>query len=369
MRSFSPYNRKLLKRYDQWMIAMHYVPGTQRVYRRTLRKFAEFMGERSMVSASHWDIRQFMTRVSEDGSTLNATYRHLSVLRLFYDFLNLGGLVSYVPPRLVRLRRGPTNPGPMLTEFQIRRLIDATRTLRERALIEFFYGSGCRLCEAKTLTVECVDLIHRTARILGKLGMVRTVLLTKSAADALGAYIGDRRTGLVFQQDMPLQRGCVAKRGNRWVGLWTDYGEPGPRHPRKVKDLGRLDQIPYENARLEFETFLRGKNLVRPISTRPLSNMAVQHLVKLIGERAGLRNVGPHMLRRSFATHLYDHGAALEVVQALLGHRFLQTTLGYTRLSTGRLKKTFERCHPRRKMNECAPQHGDEASPQGGNVD
>jgi site-specific recombinase XerD len=120
---------------------------------------------------------------------------------------------------------------------------------------------------------------------------------------------------------------------------------------------------------LEFETFLQGKNLARPISTHPLSNMAVQHLIKLIGERAGLRNVGPHMLRRSFATHLYDHGAALEVVQALLGHRFLQTTLGYTRLSTGRLKKTFERCHPRRKMNECAPGHGEDASPQIKNVD
>lgn len=343
---------------------MHYVEATQSAYRRTLRKFAEFMGERSLVSASHWDIRRFMTSVSEDGSTLGATYRHLSVLRLFYDFLNLGGVVSYVPPRLVRLRRGATNPGPMLTELQVRRLIEATRTLRERALIEFFYGSGCRLREARKLTVECVDLTHRTVRIVGKLGKVRVALLTKSAADALGAYIGDRRTGLVFQQDMPIQRGCVAKRGNRWVGLWTDYAEPGPRHPRKAKDLGRLDQVPYEHAKRGFEAFLQGKSLCRPISTRPLSNMAVQHLVKSIGERAGLRNVGPHMLRRSFATHLYDHGASLEVIQALLGHKFLQTTLGYTRLSTGRLRKTFERCHPRRRMNERASGHPEEKPPQ-----
>jgi site-specific recombinase XerD len=105
-----------------------------------------------------------------------------------------------------------------------------------------------------------------------------------------------------------------------------------------------------EVAKQKFDKLLEGVNLVCPAIDRPLSNTGVRMILREVGERAGLKNVGAHMLRRSFATHLYDHGAGLEVIQALLGHVYLQTTLQYTRLSTGRLLKTFEKCHPRGRM-------------------
>lgn len=351
MRSYAGWNKRLAKRYDQWMIAMHYAPETKSKYRKTIRIFMEFLADKSAARVTHWDIRRFIGSVSENGASLDATYRHLSVVRLFYDFLNLGGVVSYVAPRLVRLRRPLKNPGPMLTESQVRRLLAATQTLRERAVVELFYGSGCRLSEAIHLRVENIDLVDKVARVRGKFGKVRSVLLTKNSAEALQAYIGDRQTGFVFRQDLPRQKGCVAKRGNYWVGLWVDYSGPGPEYRRQAEMLGRIDLVPYESAKSELNRRLEGAALARPEIDRPLSKMAIGTLLLKVGERAGLRNVGAHMLRRSFATHLHDHGASLEVIQKLLGHTYITTTARYTQLSTGRLAKTFERCHPRRRMN------------------
>lgn len=352
MRNFAQYNLLLLKKYEQWMVAMHYVKHTQDHYRKALREFVKFLGEKSAATVTHWDIRDFIVRISEDGASLDKTYRYLGVVRLFYDFLNLGGVVSYVAPRLVRLRRPLENGGPFLTESQVQRLIAATRTLRERALIELFYGTGCRLAEARHLKVEDIDLIGRTARITGKFGKVRNALLTKNAVEALRTYIGDRPSGFVFQKDMPIQKGSLGKKEDYWVGQWINYGSAGPPYRRESQSLGRVDVVPYEEARERFRKTLGNVNLVRPQSSGPLSRMAVQVMLEHIGERAGLKNVGPHMLRRSFATHLLDHGASLDVIQALMGHVYLQTTVRYTRLSTGRLVKTFERCHPRGKMNE-----------------
>ena len=114
---------------------MHYAQHTQDSYRRTVRLFLNFLANRSVVSVTHEDIRQFISQVSEDGATLNTAYRHLAVLRLFYDFLNLGGVVSYVAPRLVSLRTPPRKNLPTLSESEVRHLMAATRTKRERALV------------------------------------------------------------------------------------------------------------------------------------------------------------------------------------------------------------------------------------------
>ena len=351
MRSYANFNRRLAQRHDDWLIALHYNPQTRTCYRRTLGMFVDFLGNKSIASVTHMEIRQFMTQVAKDGASWSSTYRHLSVLRVFFDFLNLGGIVSYVAPRLVRLRAPRCELPPILSEKQIHQLIAATRTLRERALIETFYGTGCRLREVTHLKVGEVDLAARTARVIGKSRKVRTVLLTKRAAQALKAYIGDRQSGFVFRVDKPTQKGCLTSQHGHWMAHWRVYDGMGRIVLRKSKRLGSLGIVSPEIARRKFDSLLKGFNLVRSRQDEPLSNTTIQTIFGQVGARAGLKNVGPHMLRRSFATHLYDHGARLEVIQALLGHVFLETTLRYTRLSTGRLVKTFEHCHPRDQMN------------------
>ena len=99
-------------------------------------------------------------------------------------------------------------------------------------------------------------------------------------------------------------------------------------------------------AEQKLRELLVGVQLTRPVPDRPLTNSSILIVVNTVGYRAGFKYVGVHTLRRSFATHLYDHGASIEIIQALLGHVYLGTTLGYTRLSRSRMARAIDQSHP-----------------------
>lgn len=333
---------------------MHYAKHTQSMYGQVLHRFVAFIGKRSITTVGHVDIQRYLSQISENGATLNGAYRVLGVLRLFYDFLNLGGLVNYVAPRYVRLRR-PWAEGPSpLTETQVNKLISATRTLRERALIEFFYGTGCRLSEVLLLKIEDLDLDARIARVRGKLGKVRTVLFTKSATDALRAYIKDRRKGYVFLQDRPIQKGSLHIQDGQWKVKWGFWSRPGGPRTLRTKCLGSVERVSYEDARRKQDALIARHTFRRPIRRYPLSGVCARSIFKKITSRAGLKNVTPHTLRRTFATHLYNHGASIDIIRILMGHVWIQTTMKYARMGTDQLAKTFDKCHPRDELNEQA---------------
>jgi site-specific recombinase XerD len=162
---------------------------------------------KSTIDVTHWDVRRFMLYLSEGGVSLICARKHLLSLPRFYDFLNLGGLVDYVAPGLVTIRQTARQSPPHVSEDEVLRLIGAAETLRDKALIEFFYATGSRVSEVRGLRVQDVDLRARNARVTGKYGKTRIVLLTRSAADALQNYIKDRKIGYVFQQNYPLRTG------------------------------------------------------------------------------------------------------------------------------------------------------------------
>jgi integrase/recombinase XerD len=147
MPSLAHVNKQLAGRWKQWLVALHYAEHTRDHYMKSLYLFLDYLGKRPVSGVTHLEVRQFISYLSNRGATLATVYRHLGVLRIFYDFLNFGGVVSYVAPRLVKLRPPRRQPGPMLSEPEIRRLIAAARTPREKALVEFFYATGCRLGE------------------------------------------------------------------------------------------------------------------------------------------------------------------------------------------------------------------------------
>jgi len=341
-----------MKRYEQWMFAMHYKQHTKQIYRKVLHGFAGFLGRKSVATVGHVDVQRYLSKISIDGASLESVYRALGVLRLFYDFLNLGGVVNYVAPRFVKLRR-PWSEGPRpLTEPQVQKLISATQTPRERALIEFFYATGCRLSEVLHLKIEDLDLDARSARVRGKLGKVRTVMFTKTSADALRGYIDGRRKGYVFVQDRPIQRGCLFLETRKWKVKWRPYRRPGA--PKRHRDIcfGSAERVTYEDARKMHEEYIERHKPRRPIRNLPLSQVCIRHIFRGIASRAGLKNVTPHTLRRTFATHLYNHGAGIEVIKVLMGHVWLQTTMNYARMGEDQLGRVFDRCHPREKLNE-----------------
>jgi site-specific recombinase XerD len=348
MRSCAHHNRQLVRRYEDWMTALHYVQTTKTYYRKVLVKFNLFMGKKSITNVTHLEIRAFLTHVSNYGATLETTYRYLGVLRRFYDFLNLGGVVSYVAPRLVRIKRTKRIDLPMLTEPEVKRLIAATKTKRERALLEFAYSTGCRVSEMTHLRVENIDFEDRSVRVRGKFNKTRIAFLTPSASAALRAYIQDRKSGYVFQEDRRQQHAGISADDGYWVARWIDYGQKFPcgKYQQRRLNLGRVDSVSRQTAREKLTELLAGANLTRPQPDRPLTTALLVYILANIGQRAGLKNVGIHMIRRSFATHLYDHGVNVEIIQKLLGHVYLGTTLGYTRLSRTHMARAIDQNHP-----------------------
>jgi site-specific recombinase XerD len=359
-RPYNALNRKLAARYQQWLIVQHYSNGTKRSYMRTIQFYLQFLGKKAVMTATHLDVRLFIARLSGRGATLSRAHFHLQVLRGFYDFLNLGGLVSYVAPRLIRVRRPPTSLPRLLSEYQVRQLIAATQTLRDRALIEFFYGTGCRMNETLLLRVEDLDLDGRRARVVGKFGRARNVLLTSGAEFALRAYLDGRQTGFVFREEPGAQKGFVATSGKFWVGTWTDYSQAGPPFRTSRKYLGSRSALTYEQAKTRFDLVTRGACLVRPQSDRSLNRSAIDRVLDSLRRRAGLARITAHMFRHSFATHLLDHGADIRIVQALLGHARLSSTEYYAHLSQAKISSTFYKCHPGGGNHDAATQRQEE---------
>lgn len=341
-------NAQLAKRYDDWTIALHYAKNTRWYAQKVLGRFNKFLGTRRISDVTHLEVREFLTHLADYGATLETTYRHLGVLRRFYDFLNLGGVVSYVPPRLVRMKQLKTTNLRVLSEAEIKRMLEATRTLRERALVQFIYGTGCRLRETARLRIEDINFQNRTAWVQGKFGKTRIAFLPKSTVGALQGYLAGRASGYVFQEDRPPQKASLSIVGGHWKASWVDYGRRVPcgSYSSTRKDLGSIDLVSPKAARQKFKELLVGVTLTRPLPDRALTNSAILLVINQVGHRAGLKYVGVHTLRRSFATHLYDRGAPIEIIQALLGHVYLGTTLGYTRLSRARMARTIEQSHP-----------------------
>ena len=134
-----------------------------------------------------------------------------------------------------------------------------------------------------------------------------------------------------------------------WLSLARDYG--GPHVVRRESTLVRSRRYPTRRQRKCIKSLSPSYCLVRPYNNCPLSKVGLQTVIKKIARRAGLKKVTPHTLRCRFATHMHDHGAAVEIVQALMGHVWIQTTMKYARISPDRLAKDLRKCHPREKLN------------------
>jgi site-specific recombinase XerD len=173
-----------------------------------------------------------------------------------------------------------------------RRADDPFWRLRDHAVLEVLYSTGCRVSELVALDLKDLDLGTGTARVTGKGDRERNVFLGGSALAALRDYLG-RRTGRTAADPDSLAALFLNQRG------------------RRITDRG-----------------------VRFILSGWLA-------------RAGLgKRVTPHTFRHSFATHLLDRGADIRAVQELLGHASLSTTQVYTHVGLERLKKVYRRAHP-----------------------
>jgi integrase/recombinase XerD len=284
---------------------------TQRTYAALLNKFVAWAAKQGisdwksvefphlMAFLQHERERALANQPKESARRLSgeSLYLEIAALRAFYNFAqNEKLLPANVAENLSLPRRWKRLP-KALTSQEIDKLLapetpETPKNLCEQAVLELAYASGLRLAELRNARLEHLHLDAGFINVIGKGNKERVVPLGRKAVAALERYLSVGRPRLVT-----------------------------PRSPASVFLTKR--GTPFAPVTL----WLRIKQRVR---------------------RAGLsRNVTPHMLRHSFATHLLDHGADLRVIQELLGHASISTTEVYTHVAASRLREVHRKYHPR----------------------
>ena len=309
-----PLDRAVRTYLDHLSIEKGLAANTLSSYRRDLRRYREFLDEKAigeLDAITEATVTDFLVRLREGDQVhpplgASSAARTVVAVRGFHKFAVADGLATLDPAAAVK----PPSPAKRLPKAlplaDVEAILEAAGApgtplaLRDRALLEVLYGTGARISEAVGLDVDDLDLDDPTADddagvvlLRGKGGKERMVPVGSYALEAVSAY---------------LVRG-------RPVLLAEGKGVPAL----------------FLNA--------RGGRLSRQSAWAVLVKAA---------ERAGVtKDVSPHTLRHSFATHLLDGGADVRVVQELLGHASVTTTQVYTLVTVDNLREVFATAHPR----------------------
>jgi site-specific recombinase XerD len=336
---------ELVDRFSEWLRVLRYSKTAQQSYCRSVSKFCLYIGNRSLVEVTHHDVRSFLVDITRRDISVQCANRFLNGLRSFFDFLYLGGVVDTVAPRFIRGRRYIGPLPKVVPEGNIKKLISAAQTPRNKAIIELMYATGCRAAEIAGMRVEDIDFRRHTVVVKGK-GSERRVFFGRPAKKSLRRYLGKRKKGIVFLTDNLRQRGCVSCSSGQWNGYWRDYTQ-GPGLIRsRVKYLGP-PRLKRAEAVKRFKALVPDPNRGQQERKRPICNGVIYRLFRFASHRAGLGRITSHQMRHSFATHLLDHGANVKQIQVLLGHSSLNTTQAYTHVSTQNLAAAYRKFHPR----------------------
>jgi len=276
-------------------------------YRRDLRRYQAYLDElgiESLDAVTEATVTSFLVRLREGDAehpALSSTSaaRTVVAVRGFHKFAVSDGLATSDPAASVK----PPSPAKRLPKAlplsDVEAILEAagaagtTLALRDRALLEVLYGTGARISEAVGLDVDDLDTVDGTVLLRGKGSKERLVPVGSYALEAVDAYLVRGRPELVAA-------------GSGTAALFLNA---------------------------------RGGRLSRQSAWAVLVRAA---------ERAGVtRDVSPHTLRHSFATHLLDGGADVRVVQELLGHASVTTTQVYTLVTVDNLREVFATAHPR----------------------
>lgn len=246
------------------------------------------------------DIRAYLAGMNAKNYARTTIARRISALRSFYKYLQRENRVKQNPFVKVRTPKLEKHLPVFLEEFEINELLELPDTseplgMRDQVLLELLYATGCRVSELVGLTLETIDLGNMFVLLHGKGNKDRIVPIGHSCKNACEKYLSGVRRGIMERYHAaPHERLLV----NRLGGPLTD------RSVRRILD-------------------------------------------KYIKKLAIRKNVSPHTIRHTFATHLLDHGADLRAVQELLGHANLSTTQIYTHVTTERITSVYQKNFPR----------------------
>jgi integrase/recombinase XerD len=262
-------------------------------YRHDLTMYGEHLGSTDFCSARPADVSAFIRFLYTRGLKPRSAARALASVRGLHRFLLLERATHENPTLTVEAPHAFVPLPHFLNLEEVDKLLAVPDTssaagLRDRAMIEVLYATGLRVSELVGLRLDGANLETGFVRCLGKGSKERIVPLGGSACHAVASYLENGRPQLA-----------------------SEY------------------------------LFLNRNGM-------PLSRVEFWQILKRYAAVAGIRkNISPHVLRHSFATHLLDRGADLRAVQMMLGHANISTTQIYTHVIRERLKEIYKSCHPR----------------------
>ncbi|ATP36092.1 site-specific tyrosine recombinase XerD [Ligilactobacillus salivarius] len=265
-----------------------------------LKLFLEYLRENEIPSFKQVNkevIVNYMQAEKNNNKANSSILRSVSSLRKFFQYLAQEKIIEKDPMLLIDTPKKKQHLPQVLTKEEVEKLLRSPNTgqvlgLRDRAMLELMYATGLRISEIINLKLEDLHLTMGTLQTLGKGHKERIVPVGDEAIKWVNRYLEEARPKLLKQ-----------KRSNY---LFLNF---------------------------------HGNNLTR---------QGVWKNLKAEVRKAGIqKNITPHTLRHSFATHILENGADLRIVQELLGHADISTTQIYTHLSNKQLADIYNRAHPR----------------------
>ena len=351
-RSYAEANRELIHSFDRYMESHGNSLQTRRSYARAIAALVEELGSASVVNVERTTLRILFAQWQSKGLNPNSIRLYTCAFRSFFRFLILGGLTRHDPTFLLAQRKIPTRVPIVLTIEQVEKLIEAAQNPFEAVVVELLYGTGCRVGELVNLRLE--DILWgdpSSIRIHGGKGNKdRVALFGKHTEVAIRAYQAWRPSQRGYLFEVPPPIGVIYQWAGTmpWKkGYWHAKFYLGGRH-RHIS-IGSVEKLPTkEHARQQFLRLIRKFPGYHPIPARPYSDRAIRKILNRLARRAGIEHIHPHALRRAMASHMLQRGANLRVVQDLLGHERLTTTMRYTHLDAEHIRAAYEK-HPHAK--------------------
>lgn len=325
-------------------------------YRRDLARYVATLtaaGVTDLAQVTEADIAGHVVRLREGGGehrpvAAASAARAISAVRGLHRFAVREGLAATDPSREIKPPALPRRLPKALDVDQVSRLLstptmDGPLGLRDRALLEFLYGTGARISEAVGCAVDDLDLEAGTVILHGKGGRTRLVPVGSYACRALEAYLVRARPALsaaalagAGSASSTRARGGASRGG-------TSSADAASSMDAAVSVGGPAS---VGGAALVGSPALVGGAVFLNARGGRLTRQGAWTILREAARRADVP-ASPHTLRHSYATHLLDGGADIRVVQELLGHASVTTTQVYTLVTVERLREVYVTSHPR----------------------
>ncbi len=275
------------------LIDKNYSQNTIDSYKRDMVMFDKFANKK-INSINTESIKDYLKYLKDNNHNERSIVRNISTLRSFYKFLIINNYINENPMENISTFKIAKKLPDVLSIEDVNKILDIKITdnysIRNKAMLELMYASGLRVSELVNLKTYDIDINEDIVRTIGKGSKERIIPIGDYAKEAVSNYLSIRHTFL----------------------------------KKEINDYLFLNN--------------HGKKMTRQGFFKIIKSIAKEKNIK--------KEISPHTLRHSFATHMINNGADLRTIQELLGHSDISTTQIYTHISTEKLKNTFESFHP-----------------------